>query len=100
MQAMEGMHLPVDGEGRQVAEEQAADPRPSQGTEPAPILPPAWRGGRSRWRGESICVHEYSHTFHNGVFRRVDSMFQTKLSAAFDNARSNGLPSCDPIPTP
>ena len=44
-----------------------------------------------RWRGESICVHEYSHTFHNGVFRRVDSMFQTKLSAAFDNARSNGL---------
>jgi hypothetical protein len=44
-----------------------------------------------RWFGESICVHEYSHTFHRGVFSRVDRTFDGKLMAAYDNARSNGL---------
>jgi hypothetical protein len=44
-----------------------------------------------RWYGESICVHEYSHTMHLGVYTQVDPMFNTRLRAAYDNARSMGL---------
>jgi hypothetical protein len=39
-----------------------------------------------RWRGESICVHEYSHVMHLYVWNRVDSMFGSKVNAAYNNA--------------
>jgi hypothetical protein len=45
-----------------------------------------------RWRGESICVHEYSHVMHLYVWNRVDSMFNGKVTAAYNNAvRTMGL---------
>lgn len=44
-----------------------------------------------RWRGESICVHEYSHVMHLYVWNSVEPMFDQKVDAAFENAvRSMG----------
>jgi len=44
-----------------------------------------------RWRGESICVHEYSHVMHLYVWNRVISGFDSKVTAAYNNAvRSMG----------
>jgi len=39
-----------------------------------------------RWRGESICVHEYSHVMHLYVWSRVVPMFDSKVTAAYNNA--------------
>jgi hypothetical protein len=45
-----------------------------------------------RWRGESICVHEYSHVMHLYVWNRVEPMFDSKVNAAYANAvRTMGL---------
>lgn len=43
-----------------------------------------------RWRGESICVHEYAHVMHLYVWSEIDPMFDSKVDAAFDSARSMG----------
>jgi len=44
-----------------------------------------------RWRGESICVHEYSHVMHLYVWNKVVPMFDSKVTAAYNNAvRSMG----------
>jgi hypothetical protein len=39
-----------------------------------------------RWRGESICVHEYAHVMHLYVWNRVEPMFNAKVNAAYMNA--------------
>ena len=39
-----------------------------------------------RWRGESICVHEYSHVMHLYVWSKVVPMFSSKVNAAYTNA--------------
>ena len=39
-----------------------------------------------RWRGESICVHEYAHVMHLYVWNRTDPQFNSKVTAAYDNA--------------
>jgi hypothetical protein len=43
-----------------------------------------------RWRGESICVHEYSHVMHLYVWSEIEPMFDSKVDAAFENARTMG----------
>ena len=43
-----------------------------------------------RWRGESICVHEYGHTMHLGVWSKIDPTFDTRLNAAFRAAQAAG----------
>jgi hypothetical protein len=43
-----------------------------------------------RWRGESICVHEYAHTMHLGVWSKIDPTFETRLNAAFKAAQAAG----------
>jgi hypothetical protein len=32
-----------------------------------------------RWRGESICVHEFGHTMHLGVYNKMDSTFMERV---------------------
>lgn len=44
-----------------------------------------------RWRGESICVHEYSHTIQMAAWSVVDPTFDARLEAAFDAATGAGL---------
>ena len=44
-----------------------------------------------RWRGESICVHEFAHTMHLGVYNEMDDTFNDRVEAAFDAAKSAGL---------
>ena len=39
-----------------------------------------------RWRGESICVHEYAHVMHLYVWNKAVPMFNTKVNAAYQNA--------------
>jgi len=39
-----------------------------------------------RWRGESICVHEYSHVMHLYVWNNVDPTFDDKVDAAYRSA--------------
>lgn len=43
-----------------------------------------------RWRGESICVHEYSHTMHLGVWSKIDPTFDKRLNEAFQAAKAAG----------
>lgn len=43
-----------------------------------------------RWRGESICVHEYAHTMHLGVWSKIDPTFDQRLNAAFQAAKAAG----------
>jgi len=43
-----------------------------------------------RWRGESICVHEFAHTMQLGVYNKMDSDFMTRVDAAFRAARNAG----------
>jgi len=43
-----------------------------------------------RWRGESICVHEFAHTMHLGVYNEMDSTFMDRVDAAFRAAREAG----------
>jgi hypothetical protein len=43
-----------------------------------------------RWRGESICVHEFAHTMHLGVYNVMDSTFNSRLQTAFRAAIDAG----------
>lgn len=43
-----------------------------------------------RWRGESICIHEYAHTMHLGVWSKMDPTFDQRLNAAFQAAKAAG----------
>jgi hypothetical protein len=43
-----------------------------------------------RWRGESICVHEFAHTMQLGVYNEMDNTFMSRLEAAFRAATSAG----------
>jgi hypothetical protein len=43
-----------------------------------------------RWRGESICVHEFAHTMHLGVYNEMDSTFMDRVDDAFRAARDAG----------
>lgn len=43
-----------------------------------------------RWRGESICVHEFGHTMHLGVYNKMDSTFMDRVDDAFRAARNAG----------
>ena len=42
-----------------------------------------------RYRGESICVHEFAHTIREGV-HQVDPDFSARLQAAFEAASASG----------
>jgi hypothetical protein len=44
-----------------------------------------------RWRGESICVHEFSHTMQMGAYNKADKTFASRLAAAYRAARAAGL---------
>jgi hypothetical protein len=44
-----------------------------------------------RWRGESICVHEYAHTMAVYGLFAVDGNFEDRLAEAFSRATSAGL---------
>ncbi|MDD9938303.1 MAG: hypothetical protein OXT09_32140 [Myxococcales bacterium] len=43
-----------------------------------------------RWRGESICVHEFAHTMHLGVYNRMDPTFDERVDAAYRAAIGAG----------
>lgn len=43
-----------------------------------------------RWRGESICVHEFGHTMHLGVYNLMDDTFDDRVEAAYRAARNAG----------
>jgi hypothetical protein len=43
-----------------------------------------------RWRGESICVHEYAHTMHSGAWSVAIPDFNTRLEAAYRAALAAG----------
>ncbi len=45
---------------------------------------------RDRWRGENICVHEYSHTLLDWGLTAVDPSFRSRVDAAYRAARSSG----------
>lgn len=44
-----------------------------------------------RYRGEDIFIHEFAHSLHLLALRFIDSDFDTKLLAAYNNAIDNGL---------
>jgi hypothetical protein len=44
-----------------------------------------------RWRGESICTHEYSHTIGDGAIAKADPNYPKELAAALKNALAKGL---------
>lgn len=46
--------------------------------------------GRDRWRGESICVHEFAHTMHLGVYNLMDRGFNGRVRDAYRAATSAG----------
>lgn len=43
-----------------------------------------------RWRGESICVHEFSHTISTYGLYSADPTFERRLTQLYQNARSAG----------
>ena len=43
-----------------------------------------------RWRGESICVHEFAHTMQLGVYNEMDSTFMSRLQDAYRAAINAG----------
>jgi hypothetical protein len=43
-----------------------------------------------RWRGESICVHEYAHTMHSGAWAVAIPNFNSRLQASFNAALAAG----------
>jgi hypothetical protein len=43
-----------------------------------------------RWGGESICVHEFAHTMHLGVYNLMDDTFESRVEAAFRAAKNAG----------
>jgi len=45
---------------------------------------------RDRWRGENICVHEYSHTFVDWGLATVDPGFRSRVDAAYRAAQASG----------
>jgi hypothetical protein len=45
---------------------------------------------RDRWRGEGICVHEFSHTISAAGLFRADPTFEPRLRAAFQDAEREG----------
>jgi hypothetical protein len=45
---------------------------------------------RDRWRGEGICVHEFSHTISAAGLFRADPTFEPRLRAAFQDAQAEG----------
>jgi hypothetical protein len=48
-------------------------------------------GSTDRWRGESICVHEFAHTISLYGLYDADPTFEDRLTAAYQSARSAGL---------
>ena len=48
-------------------------------------------GPTDRWRGESICVHEFAHTISTYGLYDADPTFENRLQAAYQSARSAGL---------
>lgn len=47
-------------------------------------------GASDRWRGESICVHEFAHTISLYGVYDADPTFEDRLIKAFQNAKSAG----------
>jgi hypothetical protein len=48
-------------------------------------------GPTDRWRGESICVHEFAHTISLYGLYDADPTFEDRLVEAFENAEDAGL---------
>jgi hypothetical protein len=48
-------------------------------------------GPTDRWRGESICVHEFAHTISIYGLYDADPTFEDRLEEAYQNARDAGL---------
>lgn len=48
-------------------------------------------GPTDRWRGESICVHEFAHTISLYGLYDADPTFEDRLRAAYQSARGAGL---------
>jgi hypothetical protein len=48
-------------------------------------------GPTDRWRGESICVHEFAHTISIYGLYDADPTFEDRLEEAYQNARAAGL---------
>jgi len=48
-------------------------------------------GSTDRWRGESICVHEFAHTISLYGLYDADPTFEDRLRAAYQSAESAGL---------
>jgi hypothetical protein len=48
-------------------------------------------GPMDRWRGESICVHEFAHTISLYGLYEADPSFEDRLEEAYQNARAAGL---------
>ncbi|WP_437519975.1 hypothetical protein WME79_25605 [Sorangium sp. So ce726] len=48
-------------------------------------------GPTDRWRGESICVHEFAHTISLYGLYDADPTFESRLEEAYQNARDKGL---------
>jgi alpha-glucosidase len=44
-----------------------------------------------RYSNENILIHEFSHTIHNFGLRRIDSDFNSRLKALYDDAMDKGL---------
>ncbi|MHC4955297.1 MAG: hypothetical protein ACYTGZ_15695 [Planctomycetota bacterium] len=44
-----------------------------------------------RYRGESILIHEFSHSFHQLGLNEVDKKFEGRLKAAYESAKKKGL---------
>jgi len=47
--------------------------------------------GTDRWRGESICVHEYAHTMQMAGYGVADGTFNARMNDAYDAAMGAGL---------
>ncbi len=47
-------------------------------------------GPTDRWRGESICVHEFAHTISIYGLYDADPSFEDRLEEAYQNARAAG----------
>ena len=45
---------------------------------------------RDRWRGESICIHEFSHTMHLGVYNAMDEGSHQRVKVAYRAAMAAG----------
>ncbi|MHC4957265.1 MAG: hypothetical protein ACYTGN_02735 [Planctomycetota bacterium] len=43
-----------------------------------------------RYRGESILIHEFSHTFHTMGLNAINGKFEKQLKALYEDAKKNG----------